>query len=78
MNCVYLNTDGTLTSTNDTIETCAGYVLVTATDARAFTSASQINSLDIAEAFTWGFGTVILFAILSYKVKVARQVIKLT
>jgi hypothetical protein len=75
MQCVYLNQDGTLTATTDTVETCQAFALVSANDVQAFNAATQINAFDIAEAFTWGFGTVIFFAYLSYSVKAARQVI---
>lgn len=77
MNCVYLNQDGTLTATLETVEQCTGYVLVTASEAQAFTASTQINALDIAEVFSWGFGTVIFFAYLSYAVKASRKTIKL-
>lgn len=76
MQCVYLNQDGTLTATTDTAETCQAFALVSANEVQAFNAASQITALDIAQAFTWGFGTVIFFAYLSYAVKAGRLVIK--
>lgn len=77
MQCIYLNADGTLTATSETPEQCTGYVLVSAADAQAFSVSTQINALDITEAFTWGFGSIFLLAFLSYKVKVGLRVIKL-
>ncbi len=76
MQCVYLNQDGTLTATTDTAETCQAFALVSANEVQAFNAASQITALDIAQAFTWGFGTVIFFAYLSYSVRAGRLVIK--
>lgn len=76
MQCVYLNQDGTLTATTDTAETCQAFALVSATEVQAFNAASQITALDIAEVFTWGFGTVIFFAYLSYSVRAGKQVVK--
>ncbi|OHU85486.1 MULTISPECIES: hypothetical protein [Pseudoalteromonas] len=76
MQCIYLNGDGTLTATSQTLSQCEGYVLVSASDAQAFTAATQITSLDIAEAFTWGFGLIITIGFISYQVRVARKLIK--
>lgn len=36
----------------------------------------QITALEIAEAFTWGFGTYIAFWFLGYTIKNARMVIR--
>lgn len=77
MQCIYLNADGTLTATAETLEQCTGYVLVTSVDAQAFSASTQITSLDIVEAFTWGFGLIITLGFLSYKVRVAQKIIKL-
>lgn len=75
MQCIYLNADGTISATSEPLSQCAGYVLVTASDAQAFTASTQITSLDIGEAFTWGFGLVVTLGFLSYKVRAARTVI---
>lgn len=75
MQCIYLNADGTLTPTTETTEECTGYVLVPSSDAASYINSIQITALDVAESFTWGFGLVIFFAFLSYKIKVARIVI---
>lgn len=75
MQCIYLNANGTVSATSQTLSQCEGYVLVSAIDAQAFSASAQITSLQIAEAFTWGFGLVIFFGFLSFKVKAARMVI---
>lgn len=77
MQCIYLNADGTLSATSETLEQCSGYVLVPAHDAAAYVNSIQITALDISSAFTWGFGLVVGFGFLSYKVKIARTAIKL-
>ena len=75
MQCIYLNSNGTVSATSQTLSQCEGYVLVSASDAQAFSASTQITSLEIAEAFTWGFGLVVLFGFLSFKVKAARMII---
>ncbi|MCF2850117.1 hypothetical protein NH514_09640 [Pseudoalteromonas sp. ACER1] len=75
MQCIYLNADGTLTATTETLEQCSGYVLVPSHDAAAYVESIQITALEIGESFTWGFGLVVLFGFLSFKVKAARMVI---
>jgi len=75
MQCIYLNADGTLTATTETLEQCSGYVLVPSHEAAAYVESIQITALEIAESFTWGFGLIIFFGFLSYKAKVARMVI---
>lgn len=75
MQCIYLNTDGTLTPTAQTLEECTGYVLVPSHEASSYVNSVQITALDIGESFTWGFGLIIFFGFLSYKVRIARMVI---
>ncbi|TMP30185.1 hypothetical protein CWB99_03005 [Pseudoalteromonas rubra] len=77
MQCIYLRADGTVSATSETLEQCTGYVLVPAADAQALTASYQITSLGITEAFTWGFGVVVMLGFLSYKVRAARAVIKM-
>ncbi|TMP53179.1 hypothetical protein CWB78_15180 [Pseudoalteromonas sp. S1612] len=76
MQCIYLNADGTLTATSETLEQCSGYVLVPSHEAASYVESIQITALDIAGSFTWGFGLMIFFGFLSYKAKVAKMVIK--
>jgi hypothetical protein len=76
MQCIYLNDDGTLSATSETLEQCTGYVLVPSHDAAAYVNSIQITALEIGESFTWGFGLIIFFGFLSYKAKVAKMVIK--
>jgi hypothetical protein len=75
MQCIYLNSDGTLTPTTETLEACNGYVLVPSSEALSYINSIQITALEIGESFTWGFGLVIFFGFLSYKVRMARMVI---
>lgn len=76
MQCIYLNADGTLTATTETLEQCSGYVLVPSHEAASYVESIQITALDVSESFTWGFGLIIFFGFLSYKAKVAKMVIK--
>ena len=68
MQCIYLNADGTLTPTTQTLEECTGYVLVPSHEAASYVNSIQITALEIGESFTWGFGLIIFFGFLSYKV----------
>lgn len=73
--CVLAGQDGALIWTADTVETCNGYWLMPATDYAAYVSALQITSTDLAAAFGWGFGAVILFGGISFHVGVARKLV---
>lgn len=75
MQCIYLNADGTLTPTSETLEQCSGYVLVPSHDAAAYVESIQITALEVGGAFTWAFGLIITFGFLSYKAKAAKLVI---
>ncbi|PAJ71881.1 hypothetical protein CJF42_24300 [Pseudoalteromonas sp. NBT06-2] len=75
MQCIYLNSDGTLKPTSETLELCQGYVLVPSLEAKNYVESSQINALEITASFTWGLTTVLLFGALSFKVKVSKMVI---
>lgn len=77
MQCIYLNADGTLSPTSETLEQCTGFVLVPSHDAASYVESIQITALEVGESFTWGFGLIIFFGFLSYKAKVAKGVIKL-
>lgn len=75
MQCIYLNADGTLTPTTQTLEECTGYVLVPSHEAASYVNSVQITALEVGESFTWGFGLIVFFGFLSFKVKAARMVI---
>ena len=75
MQCIYLNADGTLTPTSETLEQCSGYVLVPSHDASSYVESIQITALEVGGAFTWAFGLIITFGFLSYKAKAAKLVI---
>lgn len=74
--CALPQQDGTLIFTADTASTCAGYWLIPATEYSAYLSTVELTVSDFTEAFTWGFGTVILFSGLAYSVGVARELIR--
>jgi hypothetical protein len=75
MQCIYLNADGTLTPTTQTLEECTGYVLVPSHEAASYVNSVQITALEVGESFIWGFGLIVFFGFLSFKVKAARMVI---
>lgn len=75
MQCIYLNADGTLSPTSETLEQCSGYVLVPSHDAASYVNSIQITTTDVLSSFTWGFGLVISLGFISYKVKLSRQLI---
>jgi hypothetical protein len=75
MQCIYLNADGTLMATTESLQQCTGYVLVPSTDANAYIQSIQITATDVLSSFTWGFSLVITLGYISYKVKLSRQII---
>ena len=76
MQCIYLNSDGTFQPSAETIETCQGYVLISANEAASYLYLVQITSSTILESFTWGFGVVVLFGFISANVKYAQMLIR--
>lgn len=74
--CVLPAQEGALIWTADTLETCNGYWMIPATDYASYVSSLQITPQDLMAAFSWGFGTVILFGGLSYKVGIALKIIR--
>ena len=75
MQCIYLNANGTLTPTSETLEQCSGYVLVPSHEAASYVESIQITALEVGGTFTWAFGLIITFGFLSYKAKAAKLVI---
>ena len=75
MQCIYLNSDGTLMPTTETLEQCQGFVLVPSHEAASYVASIEITALDIGASFTWAFGLIITFGFLSYKAKAAKLVI---
>lgn len=73
--CAIPQQDGTLIFTADTADLCSGYWLISATEYSAYLSAVEITASEIAEAFTWGFGTMVFFAFLAFKVEIATRTI---
>jgi len=75
MQCIYLNADGTLSPTTETLEQCTGYVLVPSHEAASYVNSIQITALEVGSAFTWAFALIITLGFLSFKVKAARMFI---
>lgn len=74
--CVIPGEGGTLIFTADTAALCSGYWLVPATEYSAYLSSVEITASELTEAFTWGFGTVILLSGLAFKLGVALQIVR--
>lgn len=65
-----------------TVDSCSGLILQSAQEYAVMKTkadmadTAQIDPLDIAESFTWGFGTYLTFWWLSFCIKTARMTIK--
>jgi hypothetical protein len=75
--CVIASPDGSLVSSPVAIQSCSGYVLVDSNEYLLMLQTYAITPLEIAQSFTWGFGTYISFWFLGYVIKTARRTIKL-
>lgn len=73
--CVHPQQDGTLIFTADTAANCSGYWLVPASEYSAYLSAVEITVADTSAAFAWGFGTVVFFAAIAFKIGLARKLV---
>lgn len=74
--CALPQQDGTLIFTADTAANCTGYWLIPASEYSAYLSSVEITVSDVAEAFTWGFGTVVTLSFLAYSVSVAQKTVR--
>lgn len=74
--CVIANADTSLNTSPVAVESCTGYVLVDSNEYQLMLQTYAITPLEIAESFTWGFGTYIGFWFLGYAIKNARMVIR--
>ncbi len=74
--CVSVDANDFLKGDLTPVESCTGYVLVDSNEYQLMLQTYSISPLEIAESFTWGFGTYISFWFLGYAVKNARQVIR--
>lgn len=74
--CVLPDENNFLVATTTSTDDCSSYVLVDSNEYQLMIQTYDITPLDIAESFTWGFGTFISFWFLSYVIKNARMVIK--
>lgn len=73
--CVHPQQDGTLIFTADTAANCSGYWFIPATEYAAYLSSVEITVADATAAFMWGFGTVIFFAAIAFKIGLARKLV---
>jgi hypothetical protein len=73
--CVHPQQDGTLIFTADTASTCTGYWLMPAGEYAAYLSSVEITVADTTAAFAWGFGSVVFFAVIAWKIGLARKLV---
>jgi hypothetical protein len=75
--CLYETGNGNLRIDSTSVESCpSGLVLLSKSEYDLSFTANVITALDIAESFTWGFGTYIGFWFMGYSIKSARMVIR--
>lgn len=74
--CVIPGEGGTLIFTADSAALCSGYWLIPATEYSAYLSAVEITASELTEAFTWGFGTVVLLSGLAFKLGIALKLVR--
>ena len=74
--CALPQQDGTLIFTADIAANCSGYWLIPASEYSAYLSSVEITASEVTEAFTWGFGTVVLLSGLAYQVSIALKLVR--
>jgi hypothetical protein len=75
--CLYETGNGNLRVDSTSVESCtSGLVLLSKTDYELMAQTNVITAIDIAESFTWGFGTYMSFWFMGYSIKSARMVIR--
>jgi hypothetical protein len=75
--CLLETGNGNLRVDSTSVESCtSGLVLLSKTDYELMAQTNVITAIDIAESFTWGFGTYMSFWFMGYSIKSARMVIR--
>ena len=75
--CLKARSNGNLNQDSVSVEDCSsGLILLSKTDYDLSFKSNVISATDIAESFTWGFGTYIGFWFLGYVIKNARSTIR--
>jgi hypothetical protein len=74
--CVIVDESNYLKASTTSEQECSSYLVVDSTEYNLMQTGYSIDPIDIAEAFTWGFGTYVFFWFLGYCISTARLVIK--
>jgi len=75
--CLRELSNGNLRVDSTSVDSCpSGMILLSKTEYDLMVNSNVITALEIAESFTWGFGTYISFWFLGYSIKTARMVIR--
>lgn len=75
--CLYETGNGNLRVDSTSVESCpSGFILLSKSEYSLMVQSNVITATDIAESFTWGFGTYIGFWFLGFAIKNARMVIR--
>ena len=76
--CFFLDTDGLLKQSTQSVEECTGYVLISPTEYVGFYDTVGLNPEDALIAFAWGAGSIVTAWALSIPIKYGLRLIKLT
>jgi hypothetical protein len=76
--CVNSNPEGFIVLQAQSVDECTGYILVSPTEYSLAVQSIEITSSELLEVFGIVFGWVILLGAISYYVKVATKLIKIT
>lgn len=76
--CVTVTAEGYLVQSTESPDQCTGYLLISPSEYQLFVQTVEITPAEVLEVFGIVFGWVVLLGALSYKVKVARNVVKST
>lgn len=74
--CAAFTTEGFLMQSTQSVDDCTGFILVSPTEYRLAVQSIEISPADVLEVFGIVFGWVVFLGYLSFKVKVAKGVIK--
>jgi len=70
-----LAVEGYLAITDTPIDSCMGYVVLTATEYDSFFESFSVSPAEIATAITFGFGVIVAFYFFGFPVGQAKKMI---
>lgn len=77
MKCVTITSKGVVKASNQSVESCKGYLLVSPSDYQLMIQTVNIDPVEISSVFSIVFGWVVLMSYVSFKVKIGKRMVRM-